>query len=37
MSIVQEEAMPFLAGNRTAKETAEIIQSRASIYVAENA
>lgn len=34
-SIVEEELGPFFAGDRTARETAEMIQNRVSIYVAE--
>lgn len=35
LSIVQEEANQFFAGDRDAEETAEIIQSRVDIYLAE--
>lgn len=35
LAIVQEEVAPFLAGQRSAEETAQIIQRRMSIYVAE--
>ena len=33
--IVSTEIAPFLAGQRSAEETASIIQSRMSIYVSE--
>lgn len=36
MSIIQEEAAPFFAGQKTAREVADIIQSRVQIYVSEN-
>lgn len=36
VSIVQEEAEAFFAGQKTAENTAEIIQSRVEIYVNEN-
>lgn len=35
VDIVMEEAAPFLNGSKTAQETAWVIQSRVSIYVAE--
>ena len=35
VDIVMEEAAPFLNGSKTAQETARVIQSRVSIYVAE--
>lgn len=35
-NILSEELMPFFEGERTADETAEIIQSRISIYLSEN-
>lgn len=35
LSIVQEEANKFFAGDRNAEKTAEIIQSRVNIYLAE--
>lgn len=35
-NIVSEEAEGFFSGDKTAKETAEIIQSRVKIYVSEN-
>ena len=34
-AIIQEEVTVFLAGQRSAEETARIIQSRMSIYVSE--
>lgn len=33
--IIQEEAAPFFAGQKTAGETAKLIQNRVSLYVAE--
>ena len=33
--IIQEEAAAFFAGDKTAEETADIIQSRVEIYLAE--
>jgi ABC-type glycerol-3-phosphate transport system substrate-binding protein len=36
MDIVQEEAGAFYAGDKTAKEVAEIIQSRIKLFVSEN-
>lgn len=36
LNIVQEEAGPFFAGQKNAKEAASIIQSRVQIYVNEN-
>jgi ABC-type glycerol-3-phosphate transport system substrate-binding protein len=36
LSIVQEECGPLFAGQKSAAETAKVIQSRVSIYVAEN-
>ena len=36
LNIVQEEAAPFFAGQKSAKEVASIIQSRVQIYVNEN-
>ena len=33
--IISEELEPFFAGDRSAEDTAEIIQKRASIYLAE--
>ena len=33
--IISEELEPFFAGNRSAADTAEIIQKRAAIYLAE--
>ena len=33
--IISEELEPFFAGNRSAEDTAEIIQKRAAIYLAE--
>jgi ABC-type glycerol-3-phosphate transport system substrate-binding protein len=36
MSILQEECGPLFAGQKTAAETAKIIQSRLSIYIAES-
>ncbi|NLO48687.1 MAG: hypothetical protein GX111_10270, partial [Clostridiales bacterium] len=33
--IAKEELGPFFAGNRTARETANRIQSRVQLYVAE--
>jgi ABC-type glycerol-3-phosphate transport system substrate-binding protein len=36
MSIIAQEAAPYFAGHKTVDEVAEIIQSRASIYVSEN-
>jgi ABC-type glycerol-3-phosphate transport system substrate-binding protein len=35
-SIITEETAPFFAGQKTAKEVADIIQSRIQIYVNEN-
>ena len=35
MDIVRAEMEPFLAGERSAEETADIIQRRMSLYVAE--
>ena len=35
LDIVREEIAPFLAGERSAEETARIIQRRMSLYVAE--
>lgn len=35
LDIVREEIVPFLAGDRSAEETASIIQRRMSLYVAE--
>ncbi len=35
MQIVEEEIEPFFAGDRTAQATADIIQKRASVYLAE--
>ena len=35
MAIITEETAPFFAGQRSAAETASIIQSRAKIYVNE--
>ena len=35
MAIIREEAAPFLAGERSAEDAARLIQSRMSIYVAE--
>jgi len=35
MQIVEEEIEPFFAGDRTAQTTADIIQKRASVYLAE--
>ena len=37
MSIIREEAAAFLAGQRTAEETARLVQSRVSLYVSEQA
>ena len=37
MSIIREEIAPFLAGQRSAEETARLIQSRVSLYVSEQA
>lgn len=36
IKIIEEEAAPFFSGQKNAKEVAEIIQSRAQIYVNEN-
>lgn len=36
-SIVQEESAAFLAGDKTAEETAKLIQSRVQLYVGEQA
>lgn len=33
--IIEEEAKPYFEGSRTAEETAKIIQSRVSVYIAE--
>lgn len=35
-SIITEEAAPYFAGQKSAEETAKIIQSRVEIYVSEN-
>ncbi len=35
-AIIEEEAAPFFAGQKTAKEVADIIQNRVSNYIAEN-
>jgi hypothetical protein len=35
MDIINEEAKMYYAGNKTAEETAKIIQSRVQIYVSE--
>ncbi len=35
MAIIREEVVPFLAGERSAEDTARLIQNRISIYVAE--
>ena len=37
LNIIREEASPFLAGQRSAEETARIVQSRVSLYVSEQA
>lgn len=36
LTIISEEAAPFFAGQKMAKEVADIIQSRVKIYVSEN-
>lgn len=36
LRIVEEEAAPYFAGQKTAKDVANVIQSRAQIYVSEN-
>lgn len=36
MKIISEEATPYFEGQKSAKEAADIIQSRVSIYVSEN-
>lgn len=36
LEIITEEAAPFFAGQKSAKEAADIIQSRVKIYVSEN-
>ena len=36
VNIITEETAPFFKGQKTAGETAEIIQNRISIYVKEN-
>lgn len=36
LSIITEESQAFFAGQKTAEKTAEIIQRRASLYMAEN-
>ena len=36
MEIIEEEAGAFFAGQKTAKQVADIIQSRAQIYVNES-
>lgn len=36
LKIISEEATPYFEGQKTAKEVADIIQSRVSIYVSEN-
>ena len=35
-SIIEEESAPFFEGQKSAKEVADIIQSRVQIYVNEN-
>ena len=37
MSIIRQETAVFLSGDRTAAETARLIQSRVSLYVSEQA
>ncbi len=37
LGIIREEMAPFLAGQRSAQETARLIQSRVSLYVSEQA
>lgn len=34
--MINEETKAFFAGDKTAKETAEVLQSRVKIYVSEN-
>ncbi len=36
MSIIQDETGPYFAGQKSAAETAQIIQSRVQIYISEN-
>lgn len=36
INIIQEEAAAFFKGQKTARETAEIMQSRVRMYVNEN-
>ena len=36
LNIIKEEAAPYFAGKKTAKDVAGIIQSRVQIYVNEN-
>lgn len=36
LTIISEESAPFFAGQKSAKEVADIIQSRVKIYVSEN-
>ena len=36
MEIINEETKMYFAGNKTAEETAKIIQSRVQIYVSES-
>lgn len=35
LGIIESESLPFLAGQKTAEETAKIIQSKVSLYIAE--
>ncbi|NLH02375.1 MAG: hypothetical protein GX488_10945 [Clostridiales bacterium] len=35
LGIIESEALPFFAGQKTAEETAKIIQSKVSLYVSE--
>ena len=36
IKIIDEETKAFFAGDKTAKETAQVLQSRVKIYVSEN-
>ena len=36
VDMIMEEAQAFYAGDKTAEETAEIIQSRVKLFVSEN-
>ncbi len=36
MNIIQEELKAYYAGDKAAKDTADVIQSRVKLYVSEN-